>query len=216
MKYMNSNKKIPMYIAVQLESGDRRVWLPLPATRAQFNAAVEKIGGLDYKLTIRDYAVKVPMMSVYKLMRVPLSMANFLAARLNKLTDDEILKLCAICDTESYYFDHIGQYIDYTYMTDCYKLLPGVCDEEALGAYYIGDSKRVIADAMLKQCIDRHEFGKKLAALENGAFTPHGYITSEIGWNLLRKERNVPESLRLKGAIGEELYGEWEDFDFGA
>ena len=44
---MKIKRKIPMYIAVQLERGDKRVWLPLPATKAKFADALEKIGGAD-------------------------------------------------------------------------------------------------------------------------------------------------------------------------
>jgi hypothetical protein len=58
--------------------------------------------------------------------------------------------------------------------------------------------------------IDRYEYGAKLAELENGVFSPFGYITSKIGWDLWETERRVPEYLNLKGWLGEDLYGTWE------
>ena len=214
---MKIKRKIPMYIAVQLESGDKRVWLPLPATKAKFADALAKIGaGNNGDFRISNYTHGVPFISAGKLMKTPLSVVNHLASRLNKLSDDEILKFCAV-DNKAYYFESVGRIIDYTYQTNEYTLLPGVSDEEALGDYYIGNSKHIKADARLKQCIDRRGFGKKLAELENGVFTVHGYLSSKIGWGLPPTiGRPVPESLRLKGYIGEELYGNWEESEYGA
>lgn len=209
---MKIKRKVPMYIAVQLENGDRRVWLPLPATVEQFNNALEKIDAYYGNLIIKEYNLRVPAMGRGILMKTPLSVVNYLALRLNKLGDGEILKLCAICDSE-YYFDRVGQFIDYTFQTGCYSLLAGITDEEALGIYYIGDPKHYIAERVLKKYIDRREFGRRVAEAENGVFTPHGYLTSSIGWDLPPKERRVPDSLNLKGFIGEDLYGDWNEYD---
>ena len=211
---MRIKRKVPMYIAVQLECtfGCKRAWLPLPANQARFQETIEKIDG-DYGcFKIKEYNCRVPAMGRDMLAITPLSVVNYLAARLNKLTDDEILKLCAVCDSD-YYFDRVGQFIDYTFQTGCYTLLPGVTDEEALGKYYIGDPKNYIADVVLKQIIDHREYGKRLAEAENGVFTAHGYLTSSIGWDLPPTERRVPDSLNLKGYIGEDLYGNWNEYD---
>jgi len=213
---MPINKKLPMYIAVQLEDGDaigcrRRAWLPLPATQAQFSKTLDRIQLERGDIIIADYAKKVPGLSHHSLMATPLAVVNHLADRLTKLNCEQILTLCAVCDT-GYYFDTVERLIDYTYTTDSYTLLPGVTDEEALGQYYIGKSGMVVANAKLKTCIDRREFGKKLAAMEDGLFTPHGYLTSKIGWNPTPNiERAVPEALNLTGCLGEDLYGNWED-----
>ena len=210
---MRIRNKLPMYIAVQLESCDgKRVWLPLPAHQARFAEAVEKIdGGFGY-FSIKDYATKVPWLSINKAMKTPLSVMNYLASRLNKLDDNEILKLCAIADSD-HFFDRVGEIIDYTFRTDCYRLLPGITDEEALGFYHINDPKTYLVDVVRKQCIDRREFGKKLAKAEKGVFTPHGYLTSSIGWDLPPSERRVPDSLNLKGYLGEDLFGNWQEYD---
>jgi hypothetical protein len=206
-----------MYIAVQITRDDCSIWLPLPATKAKFADALEKIGAYDrHDFSIERYAVKVPKLSQQMLLQTPLSVVNHLASRLNKLSDDEMVKLCAICDTD-YYFDSVGKLIDYTYQTDSYTLLPGICDLTELGEYYLGKSNQIIADARLKKCIDRREFGRNLAESEKGAFTPHGYLSSKIGWELPSTTgRPVPDSLLLKGYLGEELYGDWGDYDIGA
>lgn len=209
---MKIRKKIPMYIAVQLENDDKRVWLPLPATKARFDEALEKIDAPYGNFIIREYNCRVPAMNRSMLMTVPLAVVNYLASRLNKLDDYDIQKLCAICDSE-YYFDSVGQFIDYTFMTTCYTFLPNITDEEALGKYYIGDPKSRVAGVVLKQYIDRREYGRRLAEAENGTFTALGYLTSFIGWNLPPKERLIPDSLNLKGFIGEDLYGNWKEYE---
>ena len=209
---MNCLNKIPMYIAVQLENSQSRdrVWLALPANKERFAEALTKIGSERGEFLIVEYAIKVPKLSRRMLMRTPLAAVNFLAARLNTLNDDEIIKLCAISDTD-YYFDYIGQYIDFTYAHNNYTLLPGVTDSEALGEYYLNGNRHIIADSKLKKCVDRREYGKNIAALENGVFTPHGYITSKTGWSYKFKDRVVPEQLNLKGFLGEDIYGDWEE-----
>lgn len=205
-------KKIPMYIAVQLENGDNRTWLPLPATKERFRKALKGIEAEHGNFKIKEYNCRVPAMGRGMLMKMPLAVVNYLAARLNTLTDSDILKLCAICDSD-YYFDHVGQFIDYSFQTDCYRLLPGVTDEEKLGTYHIGDPKHYTADAVIKQYIDRSEIGRRIAEAENGAFTACGYITSKIGWDLTPKERSIPKSLNLKGYLGEDIYGDWDACD---
>lgn len=206
---MKIRKKMPMYIAVQLEDSysGKRVWLPLPANRERFDEAIGKIDGDCGCFRIREYNCRAPAMGRGMLMETPLSVVNYLASRLNKLTDDEIIKLCAIGDSD-YYFDCVGQFIDYSFQPHCYTLLPGITDEEALGMYYIGDPKHYIADVVLKQYIDRREYGRRLAEAENGTFTALGYLTSSVGWDLPPKERVIPDSLKLKGFIDEDLYGD--------
>jgi hypothetical protein len=204
---MKINQKMPLYIAVKLNSGNKSVWLPLPANKARFNAALEKIDASYGKVNVAEYACHIPGMWWHRrLMEVPLAVVNYLASRLNKLSDYEILKLCAICDTD-FYFVTVEQYIDYTFQTYCYTLLPHVTDEESLGKYHIGSPKHRIADKVLKKYIDRLEYGRRLAEAENGAFTPNGYLTSSIGWYLPSKGRNIPDSLNLKDYNGGDLYG---------
>ena len=93
-----------------------------------------------------------------------------------------------------------------------YALLRGVTDEEALGEYYIDSTKYFIANKTVKQYIDHHEYGRRIAEAENGVFTSHGYLTSSIGWDLPPTiERHIPKTLNLKGYINEDLYGTWNE-----
>ena len=207
---MSIKEKLQMSIAVLLENNDRRVWLPLPVNKARFAAVLDKIGGECGHFIIKEYACRVPKLRVSMLMEKPLSLVNYLASRLNKLNDDGITKLCAICESE-YYFYLVEQYIDFTFQTNDYTILCGVTDEEALGLYYIGDPKNYISDKVVKQYIDRREYGRRIAEAENGVFTPSGYLTSSIGWDLMPTERHIPQSLNLKGYINEDIYGDYSN-----
>ena len=208
---MGIKTKVQMSISVLLENGGRSVWLALPANKARFAAALEKIGGGNGDFTIIDYAYRVPSLRMKMLMEKPLSLVNYLASRLNKLSDNDIVKLCAVCESD-YYFCSVEQYIDFTFQADSYTLLRGVTDEESLGEYYIDSTKYCIADETVKQYIDRREYGRRLAEAENGVFTSHGYLTSAIGWDLPPIERHIPATLNLKGYINEDLYGTWNDY----
>jgi hypothetical protein len=120
------------------------------------------------------------------------------------------MKLCAISDSE-YYFERVWLLIDYTYKPDNYTLLPGITDEEALGQYYLGNPNTALPDTKFKQCVDRYEYGKKLAELEKGVFTSLGYVTSKTGWETKYKARHIPEPLNLRGYLNEDLYGDYND-----
>jgi hypothetical protein len=216
---LTDTPQIPLYIAVQLENSATRarIWLQLPVTKERFANELAKIGAANSGFSVVDYACKAPMTSVYKLLRTPLASVNHLAARLNKFTPDEIAKLCAVSDTD-YYFDGVAKLIEFTYHTDDVTLLPGITNEETLGEFHLGSFNNYVGGIALKQCVNRREFGAKLAELEKGAFTPWGYITSKRGWDYFRNPpRLAPPTLNLKGYIGEDLYGNFDegDYDYG-
>ena len=187
---------------------DRSVWLDLPASKADFGNAIEKIGLVSVNFKIVSYNRRVPGLPMYTLMDAPLSVVNHFASRLEKLTDAEILKLCAIGDS-LYYFNTMWQFVNFTYNSDDYTLLRGICDEEALGDYYLGNSNTSIQGMTYQQRVFRYEYGKSVAALEQGVFTSLGYITSKDKWSLTRKAYAVPDSFNLRGYLGEDLYGDW-------
>jgi hypothetical protein len=213
---VTANNKMPLYIAVQLENTDTktRVWLTLPVTRDKFEDALERIGATCGNFAIIDYVRRAPGVFNEMLMRTPLAVVNHLAERLNALTYDEIVKLCAISHSDRYFFG-VAEVIEYTYATDDYALLPGVTDEEKLGVYHLGNINHAVAPERLKQYIDRRDFGKRVSEDEQGAFSPLGYVTAKNGWQIeTATPRPVPDHLNLKGYIGEDIYGNWEDKDY--
>lgn len=208
--------KIPMYIAVRLERGfgetERAVWLPLPATKKEFEAAQQEIGADYYDFEITCYNVRVPGLTRWMLMETPLSKVNHLASRLALLDKYKIAKLCAIIDSDRH-FTTIDQYIDYTYNHDKYTLLYVVKDAADLGCRSLCGEDFATVPAYLKACIDPFKFGLKIAEQQGGQFTAMGYLTSDNGWSAAPRKRNVPAALNLTGIAGEDLYGEWVDDD---
>lgn len=210
---MTTKPRIPMYIAVQLERGwgdsERRIWLPLPATKKEFQEAQEAIGAEYGDFGISEYNVRVPGLYRGMLSEAPLSQVNFLAARLAMLDDDQLFKLAAIIDSERY-FTELEQVIDYTYTSDRYQLLSGVKNEADLGRLYLDAAGIAPVFAGLRKCIDPYMLGKYIADEQDGQFTALGYLTTECEWNTAPWKWEVPDALKLTGIAGEELYGDDE------
>jgi hypothetical protein len=57
-----------------------------------------------------------------------------------------------------------------------YKRFPGIKDAEDLGIAYLGSPLESIVPALPKNRINRAEYGRRLAKLESGIFTPLGYF----------------------------------------
>ena len=208
---MTITKTLPMYIAVRLMNTvtKRCVWLNLPAIKTEFSDVINTIGAEKGNFKIAGYHRCVPGLELDTLMDASLSVINHFASRLNKLTDADLLKLCAIGDS-LYSFNFMWQYVNFTYKPHDYTLLLGIRDAEALGDYYLGKQNTNLQGAKFRQCVDRREYGRKLAEIERGAFTSLGYIKSKDEWSLERKTRSVPDSLDLRGYLSEDLYGDWD------
>jgi hypothetical protein len=215
MKKLN---ELPVFVSAQLENTDtgRQAWLALPASKAQFADAIESIGAERGNFRIADYNGYGTGLTAAEAMRTPLSVMNYLAYRLRRLTPHEILILRAISVADYIYFTQAGQVIDFTFRASEYRLLHEITDAEKLRRYYLGDTRADVPAEKPRQTIDRHEYGKKLAELQDGAFTSLGYLTSRIGWERTNEIRPVPDSLNLRGLLNEDLYGDWERWDCGA
>ena len=177
--------KIPLYIAVQLEAGfdkdRRRIWLPLPATKKQFETAKKAIDNHCSGVILHRFVCKVPCVGQF-IGKSPLSKINHLASRLKTLDYEQVLKICAISES-NLLFDTVEEMIEFTYNTKKYTLSPDYFNMEA-----------VWSDASDK----------------SGEFTSLGYLMREAGYDGKPKDRRVPASLDLRGGFGEELYEELE------
>lgn len=205
--------KIPMYISVQLESGygkdAKRIWLPLPATKKQFAAAKKSVERHGCEMVIKKYSLKIPRISLTDLMEAPFSQVNHLAARLDVLDNNQIIKLCAVSESEMC-FDTVEQLIKYTYNTEKYTLDIDVMSEEDLGWREIEKLGLSKFPEIIMKYIEPHKFGLDIAESENSEFTSFGYLTRDPSWFDVKKKYCIPASLDIKGAFGEELYGEME------
>ena len=206
---MNIEPKIPMCIVVQLENGcgkhSRRVWLPLPATKKQFASAVKALDTHCCGIAINHYAPRVPGIARYMLANTPLAQVNHLAARLAKLDNEQLIKLCAVIESEMY-FTTVEQFIEYTYDSDMFTLIPGIFNEEDLGRHELG--KMDTLPESVKKSIDPHTFGLNIATATESEFTSFGYLMKNTGRSGKKANRCIPASLDLKGSYGEDLYGE--------
>jgi hypothetical protein len=214
---MNITPKIPLSVSVLLKNTetDDRIWLSLPASKARFEDALRSIGVYGGKFAIDRYSDRIPGLSHYNLERAPLAVVNYLAARLKRLTADDVLKLCALSESRFTLFE-VGNVIDFTFRTDDYTLLPGVTDAEKLGERYIG-KPRYVDGVVLPFPMNRREYGKQLANMELGEFTSLGYLTAKDYWESEPVKLRIPECLNLKGYLGEDIYGEWdaEEYTYG-
>jgi hypothetical protein len=213
MKKLN---ELPVWVSVQLENTEtgRQTWLALPATKARFADALESIGGAGGNFRIADYNGFGTGLTAPEAMQAPLSVMNYLAYRLRRLTSREILILRAVSSSE-HYFDQADQVIDFTFRAKEYRLLHGITDAEKLGWYCLGNPSAAVGNSP-RQTIDLYEYGKNLAAGQIGVFTSLGYLTGPVGWNVRSETRPVPASLNLRGCLNEDLYGDWENWNRGA
>jgi len=60
-----------------------------------------------------------------------------------------------------------------------YSLTPNIRTPEDLGIAYLGNPHTAIVPVLPENRIDRAEYGRKLAGLEGGVFTPLGYLVPE-------------------------------------
>jgi hypothetical protein len=102
----------------------------------------------------------------------------------------------------------VEQFIDYTYNTARYGLIPAVKDEEDLAIRSMNIPEMREAPIEVIDSVDLNALGRKLARKQNGVFTSLGYLTSRNGWRDTAPKRKIPATLDLKGTFGEDLYGE--------
>gem|GEM_PF-5019265 len=209
------NFNTPEYIAVQLESGygtsSRRQWLPLPATKKQFESAVKYVDEDGIGFNIVKVRGKFPGLLVKMTEEASLAQIKHLAAQIRKLDREQTLKLCAIHETDEL-FQTIGQLIDFTYNSERYTLESDILNEEDLGLARLQE----VADYNVhlkfanSDCVDPFTFGVNIAKKEKGIFTSLGYLTSKKSWGYTPKPRHIPTEWNLKGQYGEDLYLEEE------
>ena len=200
-----------MCISVQLESGHgkdlRQIWLALPATKKQFETAAEKLNSDCCGVAISRYSYKVP--GSYKALYNESSLAkiNHLASRLKKLDNQQIIKMCAIGES-NLHFKSIDEMLEFTYDTEMFILVPDIFNEEDLGRHELNKpAYNQFADS-IKEYFEPHTFGRKIAETGKGEFTSFGYLVQSPAYSGDKTKHRIPPSLDLKGRFGEDLYAE--------
>ena len=184
--------------------GKTGVWLDLPATAEQVQAAMGQIGVTQDNPW--DYFISGFSSPEGRHLAIPYNLAlasgvnelNFLAARLEKLDAYEIGTLNAALQQKNSEMRTIGRIIDYPDNLDYFVNLTDIHTVAALGDYYLNRSGMVDMPDEWKPAIDTAALGKHIAGLEQGAFTEYGYIVkSGDQWRQVYEGQIVPEEYRV-------------------
>ena len=185
------------------EQGKDGVWLDMPTTTEQLQAALRQIGisadnPQDFFINGYSYPEGQRLALPYDMvLAADVDELNFLAARLGQLDAAEIAELNAALQNPKGGFASIGQIIDFTENADYYVHLPDVHTAAALGDYYLNRSGMVDMPQEWKSGIDTTQFGRYIAQQEQGAFTEYGYIVkSGDKWQRVHEGQPVPEEYR--------------------
>ena len=186
------------------EQGKDGVWLDMPTTTEQLQAALRQIGisadnPQDFFINGYSYPEGQRLALPYDMvLAADVDELNFLAARLGQLDAAEIAELNAALQNPKGGVASIGQIIDFTENVDYYVHLPDVHNAAALGDYYLNRSGMVDMPQEWKAGIDTAQFGRHIAQQEQGAFTEYGYIVkSGDEWQRVHEGQPVPEEYRV-------------------
>ena len=201
---MNEVFSIQLHNRQLYEQGKDGVWLDMPTTTEQLQAALRQIGistdnPQDFFINGYSYPESQRLALPYDMvLAADVDELNFLAARLGQLDVAEIAELNAALQNPKGGFASIGQIIDFTENADYYVHLPDVHTTAALGDYYLNRSGMVDMPQEWKAGIDTAQFGRHIAQQEQGAFTEYGYIVkSGDEWQRLHEGQPVPEEYRV-------------------
>ena len=186
------------------QQGRDGVWLDLPTTTEQVQAALRQIGissDNPQGLSISGYFAEEE-----KRFAIPYNMVlasnvdelNFLASRLETLSTGERAELNAALQGPQSELSSIGRITDFPENVDYYVHLPDVRGPAQLGDYYLNRSGMVDMPQEWKAGIDTAQFGRHIAQQEQGAFTEYGYIVkSGDKWQRVHEGKPVPEEYRV-------------------
>lgn len=181
------------------------VFLSLPATKEELHEAMKALNitadnPQDFFIngysTNEDRRIEIPFDWIRD---GDLDKINFLAARLEEMTTEQLEKLDAVMHSD-FKPDSLDRLIDYTYNTDFYSHVPGIFSYKELGDYFLNDSGKVQMPEQWKAGIDREDFGFNAALHEDGKLTDYGYIArSGTEWKELYTGKETPEKYRIMG-----------------
>ena len=207
------------------QQGRDGVWLDLPTTTEQVQAALRQIGissDNPQGLFVSGYFAEEE-----KRFAIPYNMVlassvdelNFLAARLETLSAGERAELNAALQAPQSELSSIGKITDFPENVDYYVHLPEIHGPAQLGDYYLNRSGMVDMPEEWKGGIDTAQFGRYVAQQEQGVFTQYGYAvcqhygldTSEYsfgyvaGWSSGRELAELKASLEIIRSAAHEL-----------
>ena len=182
-------------------------WVKFPTTADNLQAVFKRIGigsvdefGQPYEeWFITDYDVYVDNM--YSLLGEyeNLNELNYLASRIEDMTDLEYESFLAILD-EGSHASYINDLINLTHNLDSFEVLPDVSNGYELGYYYINEISLYDTSNMgdLANFIDYERFGYNEAKKEGGVFTDYGYVCErESIKDIYRSLDDIPNEYKV-------------------
>ena len=186
------------------QQGRDGVWLDLPTTTEQVQAALRQIGISSDNL--QGLFISGYFAEEEKRFAIPYNMVlasnvdelNFLASRLETLSTGERAELNAALQAPQSELFSIGRITDFPENVDYYVHLPEVHGPAQLGDYYLNRSGMVDMPEEWKAGIFLPRFGLHIANTEHGVFTDYGYLVkSGDEWQRVHEGQPVPEEYRV-------------------
>ena len=181
------------------------VFLSLPATKEELHEAMKALNitadnPQDFFLngysTADNRRIEIPFDWIRD---GDLDKINYLAARLEEMTTEQLEKLDAVMHSD-FKPESLDKLIDHTYNTDFYSYIPGILSYKELGDYFLNDSGKVQMPEQWKAGIDKEDFGFNAALHEDGKLTDYGYIArSGTDWKEVYAGQETPEKYRIMG-----------------
>ena len=179
------------------------VFLSLPATKEELHEAMKALNitadnPQDFFLngysTADNRRIEIPFDWIRD---GDIDRINFLAARLEEMTIEQLEKLDAVMHS-GFKPESLDRLIDHTYNTDFYSYVPGILSYKELGDYFLNDSGKVQMPEEWKAGIDKESFGFNAALHEDGKLTDYGYIArSGTDWKEVYAGQETPEKYRI-------------------
>ena len=179
------------------------VFLSLPATKEELHEAMKALNitadnPQDFFLngysTAEGRRIEIPSDWIRD---GDLDRINYLAARLEEMTPEQLEKLDAVMHSD-FKPESLDRLIDHTYNTDFYSYVPGILSYKELGDYFLNDSGKVQMPEEWKAGIDKESFGFNAALHEDGKLTDYGYIArSGTDWKEVYAGQETPEKYRI-------------------
>lgn len=179
------------------------VFLSLPATKEELHEALKALNitaGNPQDFFLNGYStdenrrIEIPFDWIRD---GDLDKINFLAARLEEMTTEQLEKLDAVMHSD-FKPESLDRLIDHTYNSDFYSYVPGILSYKELGDYFLNDSGKVQMPEEWKAGIDKEDFGFNAALHEDGRLTDYGYIArSGTEWKELYTEQETPDRYRI-------------------
>ena len=179
------------------------VFLSLPATKEELHEAMKALNitadnPQDFFLngysTAESRRIEIPSDWIRD---GDIDRINFLAARLEEMTPEQLEKLDAVMHSD-FKPENLDKLIDHTYNADFYSYVPGILSYKDLGDYFLNDSDKVQMPEEWKAGIDKESFGFNAALHEDGKLTDYGYIArSRTDWKEVYAGQETPERYRI-------------------